>query len=858
VFLSHTSELRRYPRERSFVAAAEQAVTRAGGTVLDMEYFTAQEATPADYCRQEMSHADVCVGIIGFLYGSPIEDEPTLSYTEMEFQVATDLGLPRLMFLLDEDAVLPLPQKYLSDLVSGNRQQAFRTMLLRAGVTAHRVKSSDQLEMLLFQALTKLRQAPADHGTGPARDVAVRVAPRPTFLAGRESLMAGLDARLASRQEPTPAVLALCGLGGAGKTSVALEYAHRHLPECGVVWQFAAEEPAALAAGFSELALQLGRRDAPSGGDPVALVHAALARRSDWLLVFDNVADPAAVQRVLPPAGGGRVLITSRNPHWPGRMVIEVPVLEQPAAALFLMSRTGAGPREEEAADKLARELGGLPLALEQASAYMLASGRGIGEYLELFRNRRAELLGRGDPAGYDKRVATTWALAYAELGQDSPAAGLLRLAACYAAENIPLHLLLRQRPRLAATFGAQVAPLLTPLLDDALVLDEAVAGLRSYSLISEPNKGLISIHRLVQAITLAQLPDDLQAAWQYAAAAVIEAAIPANTDQPEAWPACAALLPHAQVALANDSDGLTRIANYLSESGSYAAARDLQQNITRAREKRFGPEDPRTLNARADLARFTAEAGDPAEARDQLTELLPICERILGAKHPHTLYVRHQLARRTGSAGDAAAARDQLATLLPIREEVSGPTHLQSLMIRHQLARRTAQAGDAIAARDQLAALRPVCEEALGPGHPHTLTVRYELARWTRDAGDVAGARDQFAALLPIRERVSGPDHPYTLSIRTWLICFTGEAGDPAAARDQLAALLPLRERLSGPNHPDTLCARHELARFTGEAGDLVAAHSQLAALLPVCERVRGPAHPETVRVRAALAHWA
>jgi hypothetical protein len=858
VFLSHTSELRRYPPDRAFVAAAEQAVTRVGGTVLDMEYFTAREDKPADSCRQEMGRADVYVGIIGFLYGSLVEDEPTLSYTEMEFQVATELGLPRLIFLLDEDAVLPLPQRYLSDPVSGDRQQAFRTMLLQAGVTALRVGSPDRLEMLLFQALTKLRQAPADLGVAVTRDVAVRVAPRPTFLAGRDALMAELDARLARRQESAPAVMALCGLGGAGKTSVALEYAHRHLADCGVVWQFAAEEPAALAAGFSELALQLGGRIAPSGADPVALVHAALARRSDWLLVFDNAAGPAAVQRMLPPAGGGRVLITSRNPHWPGRMALEVPVLEQPAAAWFLMSRTGAGQLEEAAADELAHELGGLPLALEQASAYMLASGRGIGEYLELFRDRRAELLGRGDPAGYDKRVATTWALAYAELGQASPAAGLLRLAACCAAENMPLHLLLRQRPGLSGAFGAQVAPLLTPLLDDALVRDEAVAGLRSYSLISEPNKGLISIHRLVQAITLAQLPDDLQAAWREAAAAVIEAAIPADTDQPQAWPTCAMLLPHAQVALAYDSDGMTRIANYLSESGSYAAARDLQLDITRARERRYGPQDPRTLSARADLARFTAEAGDPAAARDQFTVLLPVCERVLGADHPHTLTVRHQLARRTGQAGDPAAARDQLAALLPLREEVSGPAHLQTLIIRHQLARRTGQAGNATAARDQLAALLPDCEKALGPSHPHSLTVRYELARWTGDAGDVARARDQLAALLPVREGISGPEHPHTLSVRTRLAKYTGEVGDPATARDQLAALLPVRERVSGPDHPDTCRLRSTLAGFTGAAGDPAAARDQLAALLPVSERVCGPAHPETLRIRAALAQWA
>ena len=853
VFLSHTSELRRYPPERSFVTAAEQAVTRAGGTVTDMEYFTAREDKPADYCRREVGRADVYVGIIGFLYGSPVKDEPELSYTELEFQVATERRLPRLLFLLDEDSVLPLPQNYLCDAVSGDRQRLFRARLMRAGVTVRRVATPDRLETLLFHALTDLpQQAAAGNGAGSAGyeavRVAVRVAPRPTFLAGREQLLADLDARLASRMKSTPAVAALCGLGGAGKTSVAVEYAHRQLPECGLVWQFAAGEPAALAAGFNELAVQLAGRDAPASGDPVAQVHAALARRADWLLIFDNAADPAAVQHVLPPAGGGRVLITSRYPHWPGESALEVPVLDQVSAAEFLMTRTRAAKTEEAATYELANELGGLPLALEQAGAYMLAAGRGIAEYLELFRNRRAELLDRGDPAGYDKRVTTTWALAFAKLDQDGRAAGLLRLAACCAAEEFPLHLLLQPRPALAGTFGPQVAPLLEPLLDDGLARDDAVTALRSYSLISEPHEGLISIHRLVQAITLAQLPADLQAAWWQAASAVIEAAIPANTDAPETWPTCAALLSHAQAALAYDSDGMTRIANYLGESGSYAAARDLQRKIAEAHDRASGPEHPHTLSTRANLARFTAEAGDAAAARDQLAELLPICERVLGPDHLQTLTIRNQLARRTGQAGDAAAARDQLAELLPICERVLGSEHVQTLTIRHQLARRTGQAGDAAAARDQLAELVPLCEQALGSDHPHSLSARYEFARWTGDAGDVAAARDQLAALLPIRERVSGPDHPHTLSTRASLARRTGQAGDVAAARDQLAALLPVRERVSGPDHPDTLRTRGSLARFIGEArrpghgprpARRAAAHSGTGL------RTRPPAHP-------------
>ena len=155
-----------------------------------------------------------------------------------------------------------------------------------------------------------------------------------------------------------------------------------------------------------------------------------------------------------------------------------------------MLDRRGAATVVEEvAASQLAGELGGLPLALEQAGAYMRASGRDIAGYLGLFQVRRAELLGRGDPAGYDKLVTTTWALALAGLGDASPAAGLLRLVGCYAAEDIPLHLLLRADVA-AGELDARVAALLVPLLEDDLARDEAVAGLRRFSLVSAPGVG--------------------------------------------------------------------------------------------------------------------------------------------------------------------------------------------------------------------------------------------------------------------------------------------------------------------------------------------------------------------------------
>jgi Tetratricopeptide repeat len=386
-------------------------------------------------------------------------------------------------------------------------------------------------------------------------------------------------------------------------------------------------------------------------------------------------------------------------------------VLGIEVAAGFLVDRTGDPDRQ--AAVDLAGMLDGLPLALEQAAAYTQAIGGTLSGYLALFRQRRVELLARGEPTGYSKTVASTWALVFDRLRQTAPVAvGLLRLLAFCAPEAIPLRLLLQPRPELAGRLGEEVAP----LLEDPLVSGDAIAALRRYSLISPSADGSVSMHRLVQAVTADQMPSGLREAWRAAAAALIEAAIPANAGLPETWLISGALLPHAQAALADDSIGMARMANYLGFSGSYAAARDLQRKVVKARERSRGPEHSQTLDARGDLAAWTGEAGDASAARDQFAALLPVSERVSGPEHPNTLAARAGLAAWTGEAGDAAAARDQYAALLPVLERVQGPEH------------------------------------------PRTLDTRASLAHWTGQAGDAAGARDQFAALLPVRERSLGP----------------------------------------------------------------------------------------------------
>ena len=691
-----------------------------------------------------------------------------------------------------------------------------------------------------------------------AAGLPVRLPPRPGFLAGRDALLAEVDARLAPRLDRAgPRVTVLSGLGGAGKTSVAVEYAHRQLSEAGVCWQFTAEDPTVLAAQFAVLAAQLGARDVADARDPVAAVHSVLARaEAGWLVVFDNVPDLAAVEAFLPPAGQGRVLITSQSRHWPAGWAVEVPVLAPEVAARFLTDRTGDA--DHGAAGKLAVELGGLPLALEQAAAFMHATGTPMARYLQLFRTRQAELLARGPTAGHRKHTAATLGLALARLGEDAPdAAALLRLLAFLAPEPVPLGLLLA-REDAPARLEAEAGRALGPLLGDPIAIGDAVIALGKYSL-ATTGDGLVQVHRLVQAITSAEISTDEASQWQRAAAALVDAAVPADAQLPDAWPTCAMLVAHAQAALDLTSGGMSRIADYLGYSGSYRAARDLFALVADAHRESedYGPEHAGTLHARANLARWTARAGDAAQARDQLAALLPIIERVMGAEHPDTLTTRGSVAHWTGVAGDPASARDQFAALLPIREQALGPEHPDTLITRDNLSFWTGMAGDPAQARDQSAAVLPIRERVLGPEHPATLITRARLARWTGEAGDAAGARDQYAALLPIRQRILGPEHPRTLIAQADLARWTGEAGDAIGARNQFAALLPIRQRILGPEHASTLTTRHNLARWTGKAGDAAGARDQYAALLPIRQRVLGAEHPDTLTTQHKLAYW-
>ncbi|HTK07157.1 MAG TPA: FxSxx-COOH system tetratricopeptide repeat protein [Ktedonobacteraceae bacterium] len=474
--------------------------------------------------------------------------------------------------------------------------------------------------------------------------------PRNPVFTGREEILAHLADKLKTGQATALSQpQAISGLGGVGKTQIAIEYAYQHRQDYQVVLWTIADTRESLVSGYITIAelLNLPEKDEQDQTIVVNAVVRWLSTHTEWLLILDNADDPTIVNEFVPPVFGGRILLTTRAQAM-GRLAsrIEVATMPQDIGALFLLRRALLVTPDATLADALAtdaaiageicEELGGLPLALDQAGAFIEETQCSLQDYQQRYRTRRTLLLQRrgGLVADHPEPIATTWSLSFEKVEQHSPiAADLLRLCAFLNSDAIPVELVSQGLSHPGSSLAAAA--------EDDMALDDAMATLGTYSLIRRDREAkTLSIHRLVQAIIQDTMASSERAQWHERVIQALEAIFPEVTSN--VWPQCERLLSHVLVA-ANFSDEteslelgrcLRRAAAYLNGRARYGEAEPLLLRARQIIEQQLAPDPFELVLLFNGLAVLSLRQGKYAQAEPLLLQALQVIENQSGSDH--------------------------------------------------------------------------------------------------------------------------------------------------------------------------------------------------------------------------------
>ncbi len=511
---------------------------------------------------------------------------------------------------------------------------------------------------------------------------------------------------------------AIYGMGGVGKTQLALKYSHAYRDRYAGVWWLRAETDSSLQLDALDACRAVAAAVAEGEAPALAFkrwLDKVPAGAPAWLIVFDNAEDPPSLRQFLPERGGHHVLITSRNPAWGGLATpVAAGVWNAEQGTDFLAGRLNhhADATNRAVLRGLAGALGGLPLALEQAAGFIDESGMAVAAYTAQVHQHNTVplLLDEGRAAtGYERSVLATLAIAFPCLGQD--AAQLLRLLSFCAADPMPERLFTEQADALPTALAAAAR--------QPLKWDKTVGTLRRFGLAervqvpaldkvpgqadarSEP---ALQLHRLTQEVARHRLATDPSADVNLLLT-LLRAALPGDTEQPIHWPRYAALAPHGlhlerlpeQLGLDRRqlSGLLGRIANYLQHGPAlYSAARQTVERALALDRADLGDEHPDTLTSMSNLASTLWNQGElVGELQEQV---LAVMRRVLGEEHPNTLISMGNLAYTLHDVGEHAPAFELMTLAAKGFAAKLGRDHPDAVGAANTLAGWTASLGAA------------------------------------------------------------------------------------------------------------------------------------------------------------------
>jgi tetratricopeptide (TPR) repeat protein len=655
---------------------------------------------------------------------------------------------------------------------------------------------------------------------------------RNPFFTGQEHILSELYRRLHSGQNMAlTQPQAISGLGGIGKTQIAIEYAHRHREEYEAVLWANADSRETLEQSYGALAslLQLPESSEQDQSRVIAAVKRWLATNAGWLLILDNADDIAIVREFLPTEHKGHVLLTTRAQALADiAQALSVAPMRVEEGALLLLHRARrldlaapldvADVGEHNAAATLAQEFDGLPLALDQAGAYCEETGCSITGYLERYRAQHAQLLNRRGRLAkeHPQSVAATFALAFEKVRErDEGAADLLRLCAFLHPDAIPEELFLEAAPELG--------PRLRQLASDPITLYEAIGTLRAYSLVrGGTGTRQFAMHRLVQAVLRDSMSTKEQRQWAMRAVRAIAHAFPDPRDMNN-WPRCQRYIVQVQncANLVKDwnmaFEGAAWLLNaagyYLDERALYDEAEKLYRASLTLRERIHGSDHPYVATALNNLALLYDTQARYAEAESLYQRSLAIRERALGPGHPLVAATLNNLAALYNDQARYAEAESLYQRALAINEHALKPDHSDVATSLNNLAILYVDQEKYEQAEPLMLRALAIYERAYGAMHPAVATTLSNLAELYSRQGHYEQAEPLYQRSLAIREQIPGPDHPdtaYALNNLAGLL-YRQERYSEAESLDRRA--LAIREHALGPNHPLVAASLHSVA---------------------------------------------
>jgi tetratricopeptide (TPR) repeat protein len=654
--------------------------------------------------------------------------------------------------------------------------------------------------------------------------------PRNPFFTGRATHLEAIHKALT---QGASAVLtqpqAISGLGGIGKTQTAIEYAHLYRAEYPAVLWSPADSREALLSGFATLAnlLNLPQKDEQDLSVVAAAVRRWLESNSGWLLVLDNLEDLALVRQFVPAGAEGHLLITTRL-RATGEFAepIELKRMEPEEGALFLLRRAkvipkdksleAAGEIDQALARQISMEMDGLPLALDQAGAFIEETPSTLSEYLALYRAEGTALRARrGKLAPSHPSVTITFSLAVARVAEANPAAAALVYGCAFLAPDaIPEEIFTQG--------GEQWGEPIASVVAKPLAWVESIEEAGRFALIRrDAESKTLYIHRLVQEVVKDEMNAQTRQGWAERLVRALNRVFPYVEFRN--WPLCERLLPHARMAAPLVEEfGLVSVvaarllhqtAYYLQhQRGQYAEAEPLYQRSLAIREKALGPDHPDVATSLNNLALNYRRQGKNAEAAPLYQRSLAIREKALGPHHPDVALSLKNLAALYHSQGKYAEAEPLLQSSLAISEKALGPDHpdvagsLNNLAELYRSQERCAEAAPLY--QRSLGIL----EKALGPDHPDVATSLNNLARLYYSQGKYAEAAPLYQRSLAILEKSLGADHPYVATSLNNLAELYRSQGKYAEAEPLFQRSLSIREKALGPDHPDARLVRSNL----------------------------------------------